>query len=371
MRAAAVTLWAPLLASLLALLLATPARAACPSYTASSSANTHMCAIEAVPGTNPTTAAWQPIFDAVAHGTAAGPTIANIPSGCSPSTPVPAQFPCELLKAIAMNESGWKQFCVPTTPADQVGKSERTIIAFDCGYGIAQVTSGMHVGETPSFDRMQVAADAAYNLATGSQILAGKWRGAACVGDRRPTTVEHWYTATWAYNGLAYSNNPNNPNFDAMRPVCDPNVGCPNRPYQERVFGWVEHPPSAAHWTGVPLAYPDRADIPDMPGVTPQKVPALPEPDCAGPTDCVNHRSPHVSTCFATPSPTPSPEPPDLGQPQSDASAGSDGGNDGGGEPDTMGVQPGGCGCNLGGRRPSFAFMLLAMFLLVRASKRK
>ena len=38
----------------------------------------------------------------------------------------------------------WKQFCVPELPADQVGGPSRTIISFDCGYGIGQVTSGMH-----------------------------------------------------------------------------------------------------------------------------------------------------------------------------------------------------------------------------------
>ena len=344
----------------------------CPSYSASSTSNTHNCAIEAVPGSNPTAAAWQPIFDVVARGAwgTLGPTVAPIKSGCAKPTPVtdvPVQFPCELLKAIAMNESGWKQFCVPESPPDQVGKSERTIISFDCGYGISQVTSGMHVGEMPAFDRMQVAADPTYNLATGARILAGKWRSAQCVGDRVPTTIEHWYIATWAYNGLAYSNNPNNPNYDAMRPVCNPNVGCPNRPYQERVFGWIEHPPSAAHWTAVALAYPDRADIPDMPGVI-QKVPALPEPDCAGPTDCVNHRSVHTTSCVPKPSPTPTPTPTPTPSPELP---------DSGGPPRrrrrrTGGSQPGGCGCQLAGSPPpALAFILLALLTLRRASKRR
>src|SRR5947209_5616375 len=95
----------------------------CPSYTASSASNTHMCAIEAVPGANPTVAEWQPIFDTVGHNMGmGGPAITPIASGCANPVNVPAQFPCELLKAIAMNESGWKQFCVPESPPDQVGK---------------------------------------------------------------------------------------------------------------------------------------------------------------------------------------------------------------------------------------------------------
>jgi hypothetical protein len=336
------------------------ALAACPCYTLSSASNTHNCGVEAVPGTNPSVADWQPIFAAVASGGAGGPTLPKLQQGCAAPVDVAATFPCELLKAIAMNESGWVQFCAPTTPADEVGQSSRTIIAFDCGYGIAQVTSGMHKGEMPSFDPQMVAADSAYNLATGAQILAAKWRAVKCVGDRQPDLIEDWYTAVWAYNGLAYSNNPNNPAYPANRPVCDPNQGCPNRPYQERVFGWVEHPPSAAHWSAVALAYPNRGDIPDVStGV--QLVPNLPEPDCAGPTDCVNHRSVHASTCSASPSPSPSSSP----SPGLDVDlAGSDGSHA------DQGASSGGCDCDVGhSTPPAIGLIFFALIALVRASK--
>jgi len=289
------------------LLVGGTARAYCPCYTASSSNNTHECGVEAVAGTNPTTAEWQDIFDLVAQGPAvwgtAGPAVGDIGQGCGKPEAlhdVPPRFPCELLKAIAMAESGWKQFCVPESPDDQIGPPERTIISFDCGYGVGQVTSGMHVGETPSFDRQRVAGDATYNLATGTQILAGKWRATNCVGDNQPSIVEHWYTATWAYNGLAWSNNPNNPNHDPNRGVYDPSVGG-SYTYQEKVFGRIEHPPSAGHWPSIPLAYPDRADCGS--GGSP---PELPEPSCASPTDCTNTRTTHTSTCFPV-------DPPDGG----------------------------------------------------------
>jgi hypothetical protein len=201
-------------------------------------------------------------------------------------------FPCELLKAIAMHESGWQQFCVPGLPADEKGKSSRTIISFDCGYGVGQVTSGMHKGETPAFDQQKVAGDPTYNLATSTQILAGKWKATNCVGDNQPKIIEDWYAAVWAYNGLAWSNNPNNPNLDAGRGVWDPAVGG-SYAYQERVFGRVEHPNSSAYWTSVALAYPNRKDC----GTT-GKPPALPEPSCASPTDCSKTRSVHVSSCL-------------------------------------------------------------------------
>lgn len=279
------------------LLLATPADAYCPSYTASSASNDHNCAIEAVPGENPTIDEWNDIFALVSLGPAAwgeaGPSVPDIRSGCDkpdPPTSVPARFPCELLKAIAMTESGWKQFCVPESPPDQVGKTSRTLIAFDCGYGVGQVTSGMHVGEMPSFDRDRVAGDPTYNLATGTRILADKWRAVKCVGDRDPTVIEHWYTATWAYNGLAFSNNPTNPNYDPDRGVWNPAVGGA-APYQEKVWGYMEH---ATRWAPTALAYPALADIGSA--GSPNE---LPEPRCASPTDCTATRSVHETSCKA------------------------------------------------------------------------
>jgi MYXO-CTERM domain-containing protein len=262
----------------------------CPSYTASSPSNNNGCAIEAVQGTNPTPAEWADIFDLASRGPAAygdaGPSVRDINDGCG----LPDPFPCELLKAIAMVESAWLQFCVPTTPPDQEGGPSRTIISFDCGYGVGQVTSGMHDGEDPDFDRQLVASDAFYNLATGTRILADKWAATACVGDNRVLTVEHWYAAAWAYNGLAYSNNPNNPNFDSDRGVYDPAVNNA-APYQEKVFGRIENP-TGDLWPSVPLAYPDPAAIGG--NSSPQQTG---EPACAGPTDCVNTRPTHITLC--------------------------------------------------------------------------
>lgn len=273
------------------------ARAYCPSYTASSAYNQHECAIEAAPGQNPTPAEWAPIFDLVSQGPSAwgdmGPSVPDIGQGCGKPEPlhsVPARFPCELLKAIAAQESGWRQFCVPDLPADQVGGASRTIISFDCGYGIGQVTSGMHVGEDPGFDRERVAADPVYNLATGTRILASKWIATQCVGDNQPSIIEHWYIATWAYNGLAYVNNPNNPNYDPNRGVWNPAAGG-GAPYQEKVFGWMEHP-AFDGWSPAEPAYPNPGDIGG--GSSP---PELPDPDCASPTDCAATRPLHPTSC--------------------------------------------------------------------------
>lgn len=342
----------------LIVLLPSAALAYCPCYTLSSTANTGNCGVEAVAGSNPTLAQWQPIFMLTAGGPqawgTAGPSVADIGQGCGKPEPmhnVAAVFPCELLRAIAMQESGWRQFCVPDTPSDQAHPPERTIIAFDCGYGVGQVTSGMHKGETPAFDRMRVAADAQYNLATGTLILADKWRATNCVGDNQPRTVEHWYVATWAYNGLAFVNNPSNPNYSSTRGVCNPNAGC-SAPYQEKIWGWMEHPPTAQHWTALAPAYPNRADIPATASVPP----ALPEPACASPTDCANRRPTHVSACLgATPIN-------DAGVPDA-------------GAPGDMGASKhaSGCGCSIGCQLSAVGcqlWIVLALALIVRYKRR-
>ncbi|MGA9521500.1 MAG: hypothetical protein WBV82_08560, partial [Myxococcaceae bacterium] len=326
----------------------------CPSYTVSSSANSHDCGIEAVNGRNPTPAEWQELFAVAAAGPTAwganGPALEEIGQGCGNPEPlhrVPARFPCELLKALAMQESSWRQFCVPDRPVDQAGGAERTIISFDCGYGVGQVTSGMHKGEAPGFDRVRVAGDPLYNLATGASILAGKWRLTECVGDNQPSVIENWYAATWAYNGLSYKNNPNNPNYDSNRGVWNPQAGG-GAPYQEKVLGWIEHPPSASHWASVAVGYPRLSDVGGANGA-----PELPEPTCASPTDCTATRARNVSVCFksGTPdaggSPGPGPGPGDAG---STDHVGSDPGPEDpaitdGGSPDSAPADAEGCGC--------------------------
>lgn len=316
----------------------------CPSFTASSPNNTGDCAIEAVRGTNPTLAQWQTIFDTVSKGPAFwgsnGPTVGNIGAGCGRPMATVMQsprFPCELIKAISMQESSWKQFCAPTTPTDQRGRPDQTIISFDCGYGIGQVTSGMRrFDATPNYDRSRVASDPLYNLATGMQILAEKWRVTNCVGDRQPPLVEHWYTAAWAYNGLSTTNNPNNPNFSTTRGVCRPG-SCPSgsAPYQERVWGWMEFPPTPQHWRGLRPAYPRLSDL-----GTASRPPALPDPSCATPTSCLITRRLNVSECLSDAG-TADAGVPDAGSPDAGRPDAGSPGPDAGPLPPDAGAPPG------------------------------
>jgi hypothetical protein len=144
---------------------------------------------------------------------------------------------------------------------------------------------------TPDFDRSRVAGEPIYNMATGVRILADKWRATSCVGDNQPPIIEDWYVATWAYNGLAWSNNPNYPNYAPDRGVFDPAVNSnAGWAYQEKVFGRIET--QQFYWDNVALAYPDRSEC----GST-GSPPDLSEPHCASPTDCANTRTTHATAC--------------------------------------------------------------------------
>lgn len=267
------------------------ARAYCPSYTKAAG-----CAVDPVAGKNPDAATLRLFFDKVGTGTftsAEGPAVPLLTRGCgqpSAETKAPAEFPCHVLYAIAEQESDWTQFCVPESPQSAVGSPERTIVSFDCGFGIAQVTSGMRQGESPTFDQKRVASDALYNLIVGVRILRDKWQAVECVGDRDPEVVEHWYSALWAYNGLSYKNNPNNPAHSPGRNVYDPQNGG-SYPYQEKLLGLMEFP-SDARWESILPAYPNRGEIGT--GSSPK---ALTEPKCATPTSCVRTRTVNASSC--------------------------------------------------------------------------
>jgi hypothetical protein len=151
----------------------------------------------------------------------------------------------------------------------------------DCGYGIAQITTGMRVGDTSlsAHGQIKVAVDYQENIAAGLQILEDTWNQLYAAGlianNGDPKYLENWYYAAWAYNsgiqpnaangnttgctpgptctgpdgtwGLGWTNNPDNLDYppnrapylqttyaDAAHPA--------SWPYQERVLGWMASP---------------------------------------------------------------------------------------------------------------------------------
>ena len=150
----------------------------------------------------------------------------------------------------------------------------------DCGYGIGQVTDGMHIGDHSLSARgqLKVALDYQDNIAAGLQILEGKWNQlytAGIIGNNGdPQYLENWYFAAWAYNGgvqpgsaynstgctpgpsctgpdgtwgLGWTNNPDNLDYPPSRaPYLQTSYADAahpgNWPYQERVMGWMASP---------------------------------------------------------------------------------------------------------------------------------
>ncbi|HET6710855.1 RHS repeat-associated core domain-containing protein [Amycolatopsis sp.] len=153
--------------------------------------------------------------------------------------------------------------------------------ASDCGYGISQVTDGMHIGDTSlsAHGQWKVAVDYQENIAAGLQILESTWNQLYADGitanNADPRYLENWYFAAWAYNsgiqpnaangnttgctpgpsctgphgtwGLGWTNNPANldypPNRDPyLRDTYADAAHPASWPYQERVLGWTASP---------------------------------------------------------------------------------------------------------------------------------
>lgn len=217
--------------------------------------------------------------------------------------------PPTLLKAISWIESVATQG-ERGLPFGSIGPA---LVSFDCGYGIAQVTSGMTVpiGENgqPSNEQALIASHFGYNIGRGAAILIDKWNSAPearpIVGidtDSDPKIVENWYYAVWSYNGFTgpganRSNHPMDPIYSAWPRTpysCGPsNDGLGHNrslyPYQELVYGCMANPPVVQ---GEPLWKAIDATLPD-----------LNNPYWAGPLDLANFRYPYDRMDIPTPKP--------------------------------------------------------------------
>ncbi len=126
-------------------------------------------------------------------------------------------IPPEVLKSIAAAEnSELKQFNDDKTP----------YMSWDGGIGIMQVTLGP---TDNSYDRERLKWDTVYNIQAGADILLDKWnyggKRTPTVNDNDKGTIENWYFAIMAYNGLSKKN--------------DPSIAG-NNPYQLKVFGLMD-----------------------------------------------------------------------------------------------------------------------------------
>ncbi|MET8981359.1 transglycosylase SLT domain-containing protein [Streptomyces sp. NPDC004539] len=138
----------------------------------------------------------------------------------------------------------------------------------DCGYGIAQVTSGMAKSDTTTFtpeQRKAITVDYAANIAAGLRILQDKWNqlhdNGVLANGGDPRYLENWWFALWAYNsgfnkpsttdsaapwGVGWFNNPANGLYPADREMfLSSGYGDSRTPnlwtYPERVMGWAAY----------------------------------------------------------------------------------------------------------------------------------
>lgn len=111
-------------------------------------------------------------------------------------------IPPEILKAIAWQESSWRQF-----------EGGEPLIGFDgIGIGIMQVSpgyTGLPNENDPAFQE-KLKNDIEFNIEVGIEILLNKWDMGRLpqVNDGSKEVIDNWYFAVMAYNGISDRNDP-------------------------------------------------------------------------------------------------------------------------------------------------------------------
>ena len=125
----------------------------------------------------------------------------------TPDKPIPPM----VLRGLLWQESRWLQFGDTILDPDNVNAC--TLVSFDCGYGITQLTDCMRDGggcPISDLDLESVASDLHYNLSAGIYTLINKWNYVAPnISNNNHVEPEQWYYAITAYNGWSWCNSPN------------------------------------------------------------------------------------------------------------------------------------------------------------------
>ncbi|PGV53478.1 Ig-like domain-containing protein [Bacillus sp. AFS037270] len=104
-----------------------------------------------------------------------------------------ANIPPEVVKAVAAQESGWRQF-----------DSGKPLITSDGGIGIMQITN------QSSYDEQRLKDDITYNIQAGVDILSSMYqrKDLPKIKEAGPEVIENWYFPVMAYNGTKPVNSP-------------------------------------------------------------------------------------------------------------------------------------------------------------------
>ncbi|HCU99954.1 MAG TPA: hypothetical protein DGL25_02035 [Dehalococcoidia bacterium] len=251
------------------------------------------------------------------------------------------RIPPTLLKSILWVESKFAQ-AHRDVPWGGVGPVQRS---FDCGFGLGQITTGMeNYDGSPSAQQALIGTHFLFNVAATARVLAEKWNAdfLPIAGKGDPASLEDWYYAIWAYNGLFYSNHPQHETNHAAtwlnwpgyspHPYLDPfrgdvwhcnDMSAPtwisagdgvlpwfdygDYTYIERVYGCMRHPPMYPvnlyqHPEFAPTPWPERTPEPE-PTETPTAATSEGESEQA-----------ETQETAATEVPA-TPEPPPMGEP--------------------------------------------------------
>ncbi|PFH87014.1 immunoglobulin-like domain-containing protein [Bacillus sp. AFS088145] len=137
------------------------------------------------------------------------------------------EIPPEVVKAVAEQESGWRQFDDNGNVISNGSEGDK-----HKGYGIMQVTD-----EVPNPERLQT--DIIYNIEQGVKILNAKYElqipssvpRIPRIKDAGKDIIENWYFPVMAYNGIVPSNSP------IFRSEGSRNL----KTYQDQVFSKIEY----------------------------------------------------------------------------------------------------------------------------------
>ncbi|MHB1651304.1 MAG: cell wall-binding repeat-containing protein [Desulfitobacteriaceae bacterium] len=155
-------------------------------------------------------------------------------------------IPPAILKAIAWQESGWRQFDSSGNPLLSLN---------GVGIGIMQVSDSdfalYNLSKSDYHDKLMNDYD--FNLSEGARILSQKWRIMPKMGDADRNKLENWYLAVWAYNGWS---NKNNPAYAKAHGLI---------PYQDIIMALVGRKYNSAIVFTSPVTIPDPSLFPQAP----------------------------------------------------------------------------------------------------------
>ncbi|WP_028401446.1 Ig-like domain-containing protein [Ectobacillus panaciterrae] len=127
-----------------------------------------------------------------------------------------AKIPPEVVKAVATQENGWRQF-------DGNGQP---VVSKDGGIGLMQITN------QAGYDQQKLKYDIYYNIQAGVEILSSMYQRTDLpkIKGAEPEVIENWYFPVMAYNGTKPMNSPLYQSTGAK------NINA----YQEKVFALLE-----------------------------------------------------------------------------------------------------------------------------------